>query len=76
MVLISILLTYGVPKGLVSGRHLFLTYIGDLLWAIKYSKAYYFADDARQNFSSSIKLTNKQVIDNFKVNSLAHMVSG
>ena len=60
---------YGKPKGLISGRHLFLTYISGLLQAIKYSKIHHFADDASLKFSSSIKLTNKQVNDNFKVNS-------
>ena len=55
---------YGEPKGLVSGRHLFHTYISGLLQEIKYSKVHHFADDASVNFSSSIKLTNKQVNDN------------
>ena len=57
---------YGEPKGLVSDRHLFPTYISGLLPAIKYSKVHNFADDASLKFSSSIKLTNKQVNDNFK----------
>ena len=43
---------YGEPKGLVSGRHLFLTYISGLLHAIKYSKVHHFADDASLKFSS------------------------
>ena len=47
-----------------------------LLRAIKYSKVQHFADDASLNFSSSIKLINKQVNDNFKVNSLAHTANG
>ena len=67
---------YGKPKGLVSGRHLFLTYINGLLQAIKYSKIHHFADDASLKFSSSIKLTNKQVNDNFKVNSSAYTAKG
>ena len=71
MVLIPILLTYMV-KGLVSGRHLFLAYISGLLRAIKYSKVHHFADDASLNFSSSIKQINKQVNDDFKMNSLAY----
>ena len=54
---------YGKPKGLVSGRHLFLTY-------------FRLADDASLKFSSSIKLTNKQVNDNFKVNSSAYTAKG
>ena len=66
----------GEPKGLVSGRHLFLTYISGLLQAIKYSKVHHFADDTRLGFSSSIKLTNKQVNDNFKVNSSAYTADG
>ena len=57
---------YGEPKGLVSGRHLFPTYISGLLPTIKYSKVHNFADDASLKFSSSIKLTNNQVNDNFK----------
>ena len=67
---------YGEPEGLVSGRHLFLTYISGLLPAIKYSKVHHFADDASLKFSSSIKLTNKQVNDNFKVNSSAYTDGG
>ena len=58
---------HGVLKGLVSDRHLFLTYISGLLQGIKYSKVHHFADDAILNFSSSINLINKQVSDNFKV---------
>ena len=49
----------GEPKGLASGRHLFLTYISGLLRAIKYSKVHQFADDVSLNFSSSIKPINK-----------------
>ena len=54
------------------GRHLFLAYISGLLRAIKYSKVHHFADDASLNFSSSIKQINKQVNDDFKMNSLAY----
>ena len=61
---------------MVSGRHLFLTYISGLLQAIKYSKVHHFADDASLKFSSSIKLANKQVNDNFKVNSSAYAADG
>ena len=67
---------YGEPKGLVLGRHLFLTYIIGLLQAIKSSKVHHFADYASLKFSSSIKLTNKQVNDNFKVNSSTYTADG
>ena len=66
----------GEPKCLVAGRHLFLTYISDLLQAIKYSKVHQFADDASLKFSSSITLTDKQVNDNFKVNSSTYTADG
>ena len=66
---------YGVTKGSVSGRHLFGTYISDLLRALKYSKVHHVADDAGLNFSP-IKLINKQVNDNFKVISLAYIANG
>ena len=67
---------YGEPKALFSGRHLFLTYISGLLQAIKCSKVHHFADDVSLKFSSSIKLTFKQVNDNFKVNSSAYIANG
>ena len=67
---------YDELKGLVSGRHLFLTYISGLLQAIKYSKVHQFADGASLKFISSIKLTNRQVNDNFKVNSSAYTADG
>ena len=67
---------YGEPKCLVSRRHFFLAYISGLLQAIKYSKVHHFADNASLKFSSSIKLTNKQVNDNFKVNSSAYTADG
>ena len=79
MALILILLTYMVyPKV----RFRVLTYsllilvISGLLRAMKYSKVNQFADDASLNFSSSIKLINKQVNDNFKVNSSAYIANG
>ena len=43
---------------------------------MKYSKVHQFADDASLKFSSSIKLINKQVNDNFKVNSSAYIANG
>ena len=64
---------YGVRKSLVSGGHLFLTYI---IQAIKYSKVHHFADDSSLKFRSSIKLINNQANDNFKVNSLAQIPNG
>ena len=67
---------YGEPKGLVSGCHLFLTYISGLLQAIKCSKVHHFSDDSRLKFSSSIELTNKQVNDNLKVNSSSYTANG
>ena len=47
-----------------------------VLREIKYSNVHHFADDASLNFSSSIKLINKQVNDNFKANSLAYTANG
>ena len=67
---------YGVSKLLVTGRHFFLTDINGLLWAIKYSKVHHFADDTSLNFRRSVKLINKQVNDNFIVNSLAYKANG
>ena len=61
---------------MVLGRHFFLTYISGLLRAIKYSKVHHFADGTSLNFRGSIKLINKQVNDNFKVNSLAYISNG
>ena len=67
---------YGEPQGLVSGCHLFFTYISGLLRAIKYSKVHHFAYDASLNFSSSVKLIIKEVNGNFKVNSLPYTTNG
>ena len=66
---------YGVPKVFL-GRLFFLTYISGLVRAIKYSKVHHFADDTSMDFRSSIKLVNKQVNDNFKVNSLTYIANG
>ena len=71
MVLIPILLTYMVYakvwfQVVTYSLHILVAYMGD-----KYSKLHHFADDSSLNFSSSIKLINKQANDNFKVNSLA-----
>ena len=71
MVLIPILLTYMVCakvwfQVVTYSLHILVVCMGD-----KYSKLHHFADDSSLNFSSSIKLINKQVNDNFKVNSLA-----
>ena len=43
---------------------------------MKYSKVHQFADDASLNIGNSIKLINKQVNDNFKVNSSAYIATG
>ena len=70
MVLIPILLTYMVnPKVwfqvVTYSLHILVVYY-----------ILYFADDASLKFSSSIKLINKQVNDNFKVTSSAYTADG
>ena len=77
MVLIPILLTYmAYQKIWFQVVTYFITYISGLLRAIKYFKVHHFADDASLNFSSSIKLINKQVNDNFTLNNLAYIANG
>ena len=71
MVLIPILLTYMVYakvwfQVVTYSLHILVVYTGNKIF-----QSTPFADDLSLNFSSSIKLINKQANDNFKVNSLA-----
>ena len=77
MVLIPILSTYMVnPKVwfqvVTYSLHILVVYYRQK----NYSKVHHFAYDASLKFSSSIKLTNKQVNDNFKVNCSAYTADG
>ena len=51
-------ITYGVPQGSILGPLLFVIYINDLHYAIKYSKVHRFADDTNLFMKEDKKLLN------------------
>ena len=57
----------GVTQGSILGLLLFLIYINNLHFAIKYCKVYHFTDDTNLlNFNNSIKTINKRVSHDLK----------